>query len=108
MVHILREEVKGDQYKGINLSNVNIGQMLDKDASDADKATVSFARLIGGSILVHNLLMVMRNIYGVKNILQFDVSKTDEVLITNIKDVIDDYARVAEYFVMADTLGAIK
>lgn len=102
----LRENVKNDQYKGVTLSNVNLGG--DGDSDPQKEHSIRMARLIAGSIVVVDHLTVLKNLYGVKNLLQFDLSENEELHPIPIDTVIEMYRPIKEYYIMASALNQIK
>lgn len=106
VVDELRDNARNDQYKGVTLSSVNIGDNADSDPEK--ERSIRFARLVAGSIMVVDHLMILKNIYGVKNLLQFDLSENDELHTIPIDTVIDMYRPIKEYYIMASALNQIK
>lgn len=71
------------------------------------RASISFARLIGGSILVHDLLVILRDIYKVKKIVTFDISNESKFFTISIQSLINDYQRIKQYYALNKALKFI-
>lgn len=100
----LREYIKNDQYKGINLKSISAGSTSEEpDAA----SSIALSRLLAGSIITHDHLTVLKNVFGVNEIIDFD-GDGETLKKISIDGVIEDYAKVKKYYAMASALNAIK
>lgn len=103
----LRDFVKNkDQYKGVHLSRVEIGNIANNDPEK--EHSIALSRIIAGAILVSDHLKILKNVYGVKNICQFDLARSEELIPVPVDEVINNYHPIKEYFAMTMALNAIK
>lgn len=103
----LRDFVKNkDQYKGIHLSRVEVGNVGNSDPEK--EHSIALTRLLAGSILVSDHLTVLKNVYNVTHICQFDLARSEELITVPIDDVINSYHPIKKYVAMTMTLNSIK
>jgi len=101
----LRENIKHDQFKGINLDSISIG---NKSSNDVEGNSITISRIISGAILIVDHLKILKSIYNVDTILEFNLDSSEEPIPIEIDSVIMDYQRIKNYYIMLHTLNAIK
>lgn len=111
-IEAIRKHQHGNKFNGISLSDVSV-HSTDDDDSDVSKRvinanSIAIARLLGGSIITHDYLMILRDIYGVKKLMSFDVSSKEERSAISIDVVIRDFAIVKKYALMSRALKTIR
>ena len=105
-IEALREQVKGNQYKGVHLNRVELSNVGKDDPYR--EHSISLSRLLCGAILVSDHLKILKNVYGVKHMLQFDLARSNELLKVPIDEVINSYFPIKKYVAMTQTLSSIK
>jgi hypothetical protein len=107
LVDVIKSSQRNKKRNGVDLSDKNIS-IAAKEDDVYDAASVSFARLMGGAIFLHDHLCVLRDIYGVKKLLAFDTSSEKKSNPIPIQTVIDDYSRIKKYYTLLNSLKMIS
>jgi hypothetical protein len=105
-IEMLKENQENKRFNGITLPDVSIN--FSSEENDAKANGVAVSRLLGGSILLHDYLCVLRDVFGVKKLVEFDVASKEGIKSVSITSVIDDYAKVKKYLTLAKALKLIR
>jgi hypothetical protein len=105
-VDILKQAQENKRFNGITLPDVSVNHVVENDATKS--SGIAAARLLGGAVMMHDYLCVLRDIFGVKKLVEFDVANKDEIKSVSISTVIDDYAKVKKYYVLNTALKLIR
>jgi hypothetical protein len=107
LIEKIRECKPDTNYKGITLASIQAGAKPDV-VNSYEYNSIYLTRLIAGSILIHDQLLMLRTVYGIKNVLQYDCSQSQDLIKISIDEVVNMYKPIKEYFVMAKCLNQIK
>lgn len=108
-VETIKAHQRNKKRNGLDLADksISFGVKKNETGDPIDTASVALSRLIGGSIITHDYLCVLRDIFKVKKLMAFDTEGANKVVPINIQSVIDDYSRIKKYYAMVNALKMI-
>jgi len=97
---------QNNKFNGIKLADVSINSTNIDDK--VKQSSLVIARLLGGSIFLHDYLCVLRDIFNVKKLVEIDTTIKNEQKVVSIDIVINDFAKVKKYVSIAKALKTIR
>jgi hypothetical protein len=107
-IDILKSHQKNKKRNGIDIEEVAVFSSEKNLDTQGKIKSVAIARILGGAIYVHDHLCMLKSVYNVKKLISIDSSNDQEHQTVSIDSVINDFARIKKYYVMAKALNAIN